>query len=51
MSQKTFIGVLGHPAGARCTVGGHGEGPSGGPSGGDKLYISRELSGGGGQVV
>ena len=29
-----FIGVLGHPAGARCTVGGPGEGPGGGPSGG-----------------
>ena len=30
---------------------GGGEGPGGGPSGGDKLYISRESSGGGGQVV
>ena len=38
---------VGHPAGARCTVGGPGEGPSGG----DKLYISRESSGGGAQVV
>ena len=49
--SQTFIGVLGHPAGARCTVGGPGEGPGGGPSRGDKLYISRDSSGGGGQVV
>ena len=34
ISSQTFIGVLGHPAGARCTVGGPGGGPGGGAAGG-----------------
>ena len=36
-NQKTFIGILRHPVGARCTVGGPGGGPGGGAAGGGQL--------------